>query len=63
MDKFKWRPISLEQYKHSCRFLKEPYYLGGYEEYLIQQGLAQFKRWHKKAMDKRDAELKKDKLK
>ena len=54
MDKFKWTPISLEQYKQRCRFLKEPYYLGDYEEYLIQQGIVQFKRWHKKHMDRRD---------
>lgn len=54
MDKFKWTPISLEQYKQRCRFLKEPYYPGDYEEYLIQQGIVQFKRWHKKQMDRRD---------
>ena len=55
MDKFKWTPISLEQYKQRCRFLKQPYYLGDYENYLNMQGYIQFKIWHKRAMDKRDA--------
>ena len=63
MDKFKWAPISLEQYKQMCRFQKVPYYPNDYQEYLIQQGFAQFKRWHKRAMDQRDAELKKTRLK
>jgi hypothetical protein len=63
MDKFRWAPISLEQYKQKCRFLKEPYCPGGYENYLVQQGYIQFKIWHKRAMDNRDAELKKAKLK
>ena len=45
------------------RFQKEPYYPGDYEEYLIQQGIVQWKIYNKRAMDKRDAELKKDKLK
>ena len=63
MDKFKWIPISLEQYKQRCRFLKEPFYPGDYENYLKQQGYIQFKIWHKRAMDKKDAELKKAKLK
>ena len=63
MDKFKWTPISLEQYKQMLRFLKQPYYPGDYEEYLIQQGIVQWKIWNKRQMDKRDAELKKDKLK
>ena len=57
MDEFKWTPISFEQYKQMLRFQKEPYYPGDYEEYLRQQGFAQFKRWHKRQMDKRDAEL------
>jgi hypothetical protein len=63
MDKFKWTPISLEQYKQMCRFLKEPYYPGDYDNYSIQQGFAQFKRWHKRQMDKRDAKLKTLRLK
>ena len=63
MDEFKWTPISLEQYKQRCRFLKQPYYLGDYEYYLKMQGYIQFKIWHKRAMDKKDAELKKAKLK
>ena len=57
MNEFKWARISLEQYKQRCRFLKEPYYPGDYEQYLIQQGIIQFKRWHKKAMDERDTKL------
>ncbi len=57
MDKFKWTPISLEQYKQMLRFLKEPYYPGDYEKYLIQQGIVQWKIWNKRQMDKRDAEL------
>ena len=63
MNEFKPARISLEQYKQRCRFLKEPYYPGDYEQYLIQQGIIQFKIWHKRAMDERDAELKKVKLK
>jgi hypothetical protein len=45
MVKFKWIPISLEQYKQMCRFQKEPYYPGNYEEYPIQQGIVQWKIW------------------
>ena len=48
MDKFKWTPISLEQYKQMLRFLKQPYYPGDYEEYLIQQGIVQWKIWNKR---------------
>ena len=55
--KYIFNGVTLEHYKQMCRFQKEPYYLGDYEDYLIQQGLAQFKRWHKRQMDKRDAEL------
>ena len=54
MDEFKWTPISLEQYKQRCRFLKEPYYPGDYEKYIKQQKYNQFKIWHKRVMDKRD---------
>ena len=57
MNEFKWARISLEQYKQMRRFQKEPYYPGDYEKYLIQQGITQFKIWHKRAMDKRDANL------
>lgn len=32
---------------------------GCWEEYLIQQGIVQWKIYNKRAMDKRDAELKK----
>jgi hypothetical protein len=46
-----------------CRFQKEPYYPGDYEQYLIQLGIVQWKIYNKRAMDKRDAELKKAKLK
>ena len=54
MEKFEFISISLEQFKQRCRFLKEPYYPGDYEDYLIQQGIIEFKRWHKRQMDKRD---------
>ena len=57
MNEFKWARISLEQYKQMRRFQKEPYYPGDYEEYLIQQGIVQWKIYNKRAMDKRDAEL------
>jgi hypothetical protein len=59
MNEFKWARISLEQYKQMCRFQKEPYYPGDYEKYLIQQGIVQWKIYNKRAMDKRDDELKK----
>ena len=63
MNEFKWARISLEQYKQMRRFQKEPYYPGDYEEYLIQQGIVQWKIYNKRAMDKRDDELKKARLK
>jgi hypothetical protein len=63
MNEFKWARISLEQYKQMRRFQKEPYYPGDYEEYLIQQGIVQWKIYNKRAMDKRDTELKKARLK
>ena len=61
MEKFEFISISLEQYKQRCRFLKEPYYPGDYEKYLIQQGIVQWKIWNKRQMDKRDGELTKKK--
>ena len=63
MNEFKWARISLEQYKQMSRFKNEPYNTGDYEEYLIQQGIVQWKIYNKRAMDKREAELKKTKLK
>ena len=57
MSTFKWARISLEQFKQMRRFQKEPYYPGDYEEYLIQQGIVQWKIYNKRAMNKRDAEL------
>ena len=57
MNEFKWARISLEQFKQMRRFQKEPYYPGDYEEYLIQQGIVQWKIYNKRAMNKRDAEL------
>ena len=63
LNKFQWAPISLEQYKQMLRFLKQPYYPGDYEKYLIQQGIVQWKIWNKRQMDKRDAKLKQTKLK
>ena len=58
-DKYKYvfNGVTLEHFKQMRRFQKEPYYPGDYEEYLIQQGFVQFKRWHKRQMDKRAAEL------
>jgi len=53
MGEFKWAKISLEQYKQRCRFLKEPYYPGDYEDYLIQHGIIEFKRWYIRQMDKK----------
>jgi len=57
MEKFEFISISLEQYKQRCRFLKEPYYPGDYEKYLIQQGIVQFKIWHKKQLNKRSLDV------
>ena len=56
-DKYKYvfNGVTLEHYKQMCRFQKEPYYPGDYDRYIAQQKYNQFKIWHKRAMDKRDA--------
>ena len=58
--KYKDDGLSEEHIKQICRFLGVPYVKGQHQR---MQGYIQFKNWHKKAMDKRDAELKKAKLK
>lgn len=62
MSTFKYNDdgLSEEYIKQICRFLEKPYVKG---EYQRMQGYIQFKIWHKKVMDERDAELKKAKLK
>jgi len=57
---YKSSDLSEEHIKQICRFQDVPYVKG---EYQRMQGYIQFKIWHKKAMDKRDDELKKTKLK
>lgn len=47
--------LTEEHIKQMCRFQDIPYVKG---EYQRMQGYIQFKIWHKKAMDKRDAEPK-----
>ena len=61
-NKFKYidKGLSEEHIKQICRFQVAPYVKG---EYQRMQRYIQFKIWHKKALDKRDAELKKVKLK
>ncbi len=57
-NKFKYidKGLTEEHIKQMCRFQDIPYVQG---EYQRLQGYIQFKIWHKKAMDKRDAESKK----
>jgi len=57
-NKFKYidKGLTEEHIKQMCRFQDIPYVKG---EYQRLQGYIQFKIWHKKAMDKRDAESKK----
>ena len=59
MNKFKYEEASLteEQIKQRCRFLKIPYEKGEYQENYKWRRMGAFKWWHKKLMDKRDAEL------
>jgi hypothetical protein len=61
-NKFKYidKGLSEEHIKQICRFQDAPYVKG---EYQRMQGYIQFKIWHKKVMDERDAKLKKAKLK
>ncbi len=55
---FKYKPtlLSEEHIRQICRFLDKPYVKGEYHKW---HKFSQFKFWHKKEMDKRDAELKK----
>jgi hypothetical protein len=55
--KYVFNGVTLEHYKQMCRFKKDPYNLCDYERYIKQQKYNQYKIWHKRAMDKRDAEL------
>jgi hypothetical protein len=55
--KYVFNGVTLEHFKQMRRFQKEPYYPGDYEGYISQEKYTQFKIWHKRAMDKRDAEL------
>ena len=53
---FKYKSILLseEHIKQICRFLDKPYVKGEYQKW---HKFAAFKWWHKREMDKRDAEL------
>ena len=57
MNTFKYKDngLSEEHIKQICRFLDKPYVKG---EYQRMQGYIQFKIWHKRQMDKRDALIK-----
>ena len=57
---YKSSDLSEEHIKQICRFLDKPYVRGEYQKW---HKFSQFKIWHKEALDKRDAELKKAKLK
>lgn len=50
--KYKDNGLSEEHIKQICRFSDRPYVKG---EYQRMQGYIQFKIWHKRQMDKRDA--------
>ena len=58
--KYKDDGLSEEHIMQICRFLGTPYVKGKHQKC---HKFSQFKFWHKKEMDKRGAELKKDKLK
>ena len=59
---YKNSDLSEEHIRQLCRFLDKPYIKAEYQKW---HKFAVFKWWHKKLMDKRDAELalKKDKSK
>ena len=56
MSTFKYNDdgLSEEYIKQICRFLDKPYVKGEYQKW---HKFAAFKRWHKRAMDSRDANL------
>ena len=56
MSTFKYKDdgLSEEHIKQICRFLDKPYVKGEYQKW---HKFAAFKWWHKREMDKRDAEL------
>ena len=56
MSTFKYKDdgLSEEHIKQICRFLDKPYVKGEYQKWLK---FSQFKFWHKREMDKRDAKL------
>lgn len=60
MVKFRYKeaPLTEEQIKQRCRFLKITYIKGEYQENYRWRAWAAFKWWHKKKMDKRDALIK-----
>jgi hypothetical protein len=57
---YKSSDLPEEHIKQMCRFLGKPYVKGEYQKW---HKFSKFKFWHKNEMDKRDNELKKDKLK
>ena len=56
MSTFKYKDdgLSEEHIKQICRFLDKLYVKGEYQKW---HKFSQFKFWHKREMDKRDAEL------
>ncbi len=56
MSTFKYKDdgLSEDHIKQICRFLDKPYVKGEYQKW---HKFSQFKFWHKREMDKRDAEL------
>ena len=60
-NQFKYRDdgLSEEHIKQICRFLEKPYVKGEYQKW---HKFSQFKFWHKREMDKRDANFAQNKV-